>query len=515
MKTLSDRIIKFSGPPGTGKSTTLLNVVHELLGRKTPPEDIVFTTFSRAGAYEARDRASARFKLPEKSLPYFATLHSLCLSHLPVRQVMEIGDWCAIANTIGVRFGMRFQGPNRGSLHVEQDGLFAAGTRGDALLALWSLARTSLRPLKAILEEVSPSSQFVDITEQELQHFADSVVAYKREHGKIDYTDMLETYLTEGRPIGAQHVIIDEAQDLSNLQWKVLEKICAPAKHIWVAGDDDQCIHAWNGASVESFIDMPAREAYVLPQSYRVPASVHAMAIGIINRVKHRIPKTYNPTTAPGQVLHVSDLDQVDMSEGSWLLLARNQVFLRRYAEACHRKGLLYTGLKAYSETSIRAIAAWKALCAGESVAVEDAKTIYSLMSSRDRVRWGFKGKVAALESGAVNYNELVANFGLLAPRDQTWQEALDGMPLDERAYLSVVEKTGGFEKCRITISTIHGAKGKEADNVVLCPDMTQRTFDGYFARPEPEHRVWYVGVTRARKNLFILNPASDLCYPL
>ncbi|WP_337892749.1 UvrD-helicase domain-containing protein, partial [Mesomycoplasma ovipneumoniae] len=84
MRTLSDRITKISGPPGTGKSTTLLNVVDQLLESKVAPDDIVFTTFSRAGAYEARDRASRRFKLPEKSLPHFATLHSLWLAHLQV-----------------------------------------------------------------------------------------------------------------------------------------------------------------------------------------------------------------------------------------------------------------------------------------------------------------------------------------------------------------------------------------------------------------------------------------------
>jgi len=70
-------------------------------------------------------------------------------------------------------------------------------------------------------------------------------------------------------------------------------------------------------------------------------------------------------------------------------------------------------------------------------------------------------------------------------------------------------------EGARIRISTIHGAKGGEADNVVLCTDMAMRTYDEYQENPDDEHRTWYVAVTRAKNRLIILNPETNVCYDI
>jgi len=56
----------------------------------------------------------------------------------------------------------------------------------------------------------------------------------------------------------------------------------------------------------------------------------------------------------------------------------------------------------------------------------------------------------------------------------------------------------------RIKLSTIHGAKGGEADNVVLFTDLTTAALK---ERGDDIHRVFYVGVTRTRQNLYIVEP--------
>ena len=53
------------GPPGTGKTHTLLNRVEEELARGTPPDRIAFLAFTKKAATEARDRAMKKFKLEE------------------------------------------------------------------------------------------------------------------------------------------------------------------------------------------------------------------------------------------------------------------------------------------------------------------------------------------------------------------------------------------------------------------------------------------------------------------
>ena len=62
-------------------------------------------------------------------------------------------------------------------------------------------------------------------------------------------------------------------------------------------------------------------------------------------------------------------------------------------------------------------------------------------------------------------------------------------------------------EKPRIELSTIHGAKGGEAENVVLLTDLTQNTMKGYERDPDDENRLFYVAATRTKENLHIIEP--------
>ena len=71
-------------------------------------------------------------------------------------------------------------------------------------------------------------------------------------------------------------------------------------------------------------------------------------------------------------------------------------------------------------------------------------------------------------------------------------------------------------QKPRITLSTIHGAKGGEADNVLILPDVTKSALEYDDINPDELHRLFYVAVTRAKKSLHILEPRNyDRAYIL
>jgi superfamily I DNA/RNA helicase len=96
------------------------------------------------------------------------------------------------------------------------------------------------------------------------------------------------------------------------------------------------------------------------------------------------------------------------------------------------------------------------------------------------------------------------------------WDQALDKIVPEDRAYFKTVEARTGFDNApKIEIATIHAVKGREADNVVVIPDMTNKTFQGYRDNPDAEHRVWYVGVTRAKNRLITVEPMSCSAYQL
>ena len=73
------------GPPGTGKTHTLLNKVDDYL-KETDPDKVGYFAFTRKAANEARDRAVKKFNLTEDDLPYFRTLHSLAFRRLGINK---------------------------------------------------------------------------------------------------------------------------------------------------------------------------------------------------------------------------------------------------------------------------------------------------------------------------------------------------------------------------------------------------------------------------------------------
>ena len=93
------------GPPGTGKTTTLLNLVDRSLSDGTPPNKIAFFAFTRKAASEAKERACERFGLdPRHDLPYFRTIHSLAfyLTGLKSEQLMTAGHYREVEQKIGI-----------------------------------------------------------------------------------------------------------------------------------------------------------------------------------------------------------------------------------------------------------------------------------------------------------------------------------------------------------------------------------------------------------------------------
>ena len=92
------------GPPGTGKTTKLLGLVEQYMKAGVPPDRIGYFAFTRRAATEAIERATEKFGLGKKELPYFRTLHSLAfmMSGLTHSQIMtpkkyqEVAEWLKV-----------------------------------------------------------------------------------------------------------------------------------------------------------------------------------------------------------------------------------------------------------------------------------------------------------------------------------------------------------------------------------------------------------------------------------
>ena len=102
---------------------------------------------------------------------------------------------------------------------------------------------------------------------------------------------------------------------------------------------------------------------------------------------------------------------------------------------------------------------------------------------------------------------ELLSKRGLKT--NDVWYNAFDDAPQKKVRYIRRMRENG--EKLnsspRITLSTIHGVKGGEQDNVVLLTDLSRNTQRNYEQNPDDENRLFYVGATRAKNHLHIIRP--------
>jgi len=77
-----------------------------------------------------------------------------------------------------------------------------------------------------------------------------------------------------------------------------------------------------------------------------------------------------------------------------------------------------------------------------------------------------------------------------------------------------IASKENLKDKARIWLSTIHAIKGGEEDNVILSLHQGRTIQQGIKSsvdKQDEEHRVWYVGITRARNNLYKLRAKKKL----
>lgn len=494
------------GPPGTGKTTELLNIVDKALSDGVSPDKIGYVAFTKKAATEAAERASERFSLSTKELPFFRTLHSLAFKQLGYRRDETMGarDYFALAKTLGL--SLTFKG-------LAEDGNIVGLSKGDRLFFTENLAR---------VRGISLHEQWSDmphefIMYEELEQLEQTLIQYKNEYMKVDYTDMIVDFISQRPTPDLDLLIIDEAQDLTPTQWQMSQLLMRSAKQVYVAGDDDQAIFKWAGADPRTLQKLEGKRR-VLNKSYRVPREVAALATSHITLVRERVTKVWTPRDEHGSVQWHGSLDEIDMSEGSWLLLGRNSFILTEYEEHCIERGYVFSSSvnSPINSRALQAIVAWETLRRGSQVRIDQVRAIYEFMSIRLGVKYGFKKRVEeAQDDLMVDIKDLRTGFGLL--RTDIWHKALDRIPEKEKQYFINARERGEklLSKPRININTIHGVKGGEAQNVVVFSDMASRTYQEYLENPDDEIRVWYVALTRAIEKVHIISARSLRAYTL
>lgn len=487
---------KIFGPPGTGKTTKLLSVMERELETVSPAE-IAFLTFTRHARAEAVDRVEKKFGFKDEQLPFFRTLHAIAYRQRAANSgfgraamITRPSDMEPISQRLGLTFA--------GKVKDLDDYAFLepGGELGDRLLNFdhW-------RRHKLLTPTTAAAYYRGDDPWPVIERFMVSYDAWKHAEHLLDFTDLLSGV----EPLPVKVVIVDEAQDLSLLQWRALHTYASRAERVYLAGDDDQAIFNWAGADADAFLDEPADDVQVLGQSFRVPKAVQRQAFSIIHRVKKRQPKEWQPRDDEGAVRYAAGFS-VDAlpKEGSIRVLYRNHFMGGEPERELRLAGIAYArnDRPAPGSEYARAMIMWERLRKGQEVSPQDANAVLAAMSVGKRKR------------GKYSFDGPVSMPGMPVLTDEPWFLALDKIAADEVQYLRAVLRHHGAQGLtttpRIKLSTIHASKGTEADHVILMAGVSRRTREEAFVNPDGERRVLYVGVTRARQTLTIAGDIYD-----
>ena len=497
------------GPPGTGKTTHLLRIVEKELKNKVSPNRIGYFAFTTKASEEALKRATDDFNYDAKDFTYFRTLHSFAYKELYLKEedVMNDDDYAFLSNKLQIKLS----NPNK---KIKS---YGAGLPDDVFTRIIDLAK--INGITAHEQFNHPDTGHLPGGWLKLDYIERAMQEYKfggkYPRRKYDYTDMLIEFNKKDLDDLPQFdvVIIDEAQDLSWLQWQMVKRLAERTKRLYIAGDDDQAIFKWAGARPEFLINMKGTRK-VLNESFRLPFVIHKKANDLIRRVKTRVDKEWSARDAQGEINYYPSEQLSKLMQGEWLILARNKYNLDLLEEGLKLEGYYYqrNGSTSVDDKAIRAIRAWEKVRKGGELSLKEVKDFYYYLMVDKSVNRGHKTMQKADREKMYDYGTLTTEHGLKVDNNFPWFEAFDSMPRLKSTYIRAVLRRGQkiTHEPRIKLSTIHGAKGGEADNVMLLTDLSKKTDESYWLNKDEERRVFYVGMTRAKQSLNIIRSKSN-----
>jgi len=122
----------------------------------------------------------------------------------------------------------------------------------------------------------------------------------------------------------------------------------------------------------------------------------------------------------------------------------------------------------------------------------------------QQHLKYGFSSGNTLDEVELVTLEELKTSHGLLVAG--SWD--LFNISKDQKNYIAGLIKNGDdlSKPSRIKVSTIHSVKGEESENVILFTDLEPVIYRSARKDKDTEHRLYFVGVTRTKENLYIMS---------
>ena len=476
--------------PGAGKTRTVVwRAVNLLLLGAVSPAELVMCTFSKRAAIELRQRFDAAARAAgcagDLSAVRITTVHSLCRRILRehgqkggLKPDFTLLDEFAQLDLMNAHFHRIF-GPDRDELRRH-----GWRTREFTL-------RQGRRYIERIAEEAIEPEVLADADHPFLSAVGRGCLRYEsvlRECGALDLARLQVEAVAHSVGAAVRHLMVDEYQDTSYIQERVLLRLARVHGNPCVVGDDDQSIYRFRGASVRNLIEFPER----FPQAKVLHLSVNYRSHAGIVRACHR---------------WMASADWTNPEPGGRPFRHPKAVVPNGAVSHADYPSVIAVLGKGPGDEALQLAELLRALKTS-GVITDYAQAALLLHSVQER---RCERYLEAFREAGVPYHRAPA---AARPKHPAPGGPAKGSPAGAR-----------FPTARVCVTTIHQAKGLEWPVVVVGSlvgagggDDIGRELDAYQPRPpfEPAHRIaeldrmrqHYVAFSRAR-NLLVLTASA------
>ncbi|HXY62249.1 MAG TPA: ATP-dependent helicase [Nitrospirota bacterium] len=461
--------------PGTGKTLTIIRRIAWLISQGVHPERILAVTFTNRAAREMRERADALLGNAASGI-FIGTLHLLGLTILKEFSLTE----------------------------------FILYNREEQAELITTLAKKTGIRARDLLEKISRIKNFVDPLEGECRGLFEDYEAILKTNHAVDFDDLIRTPLAilEQNPSAAvlsrfSHIMVDEYQDINPAQYRLISLLSRKSDSICAIGDSDQAIYGFRGASASGFLsfcsDFKSAKVVALTQNYRSSAVVLSASNSVIRNNQNRIEKNIFPTLREGSSIGVFSLPD-ERAEGELIV---------REIEARIGGTSHYQMSRSGQDRD----------SASESFCFSDVAVIYRTNAQARAIEEAFGtsgipyqviGRKNSMQAKVME--DTIAYLQSLVEPD-----AADlGHSTKDEAKLLTSADLFDPRANTVTLTTMHTAKGLEfrvvfiagAEDGLIPFTMTARNAD-----LEEERRLFYVAMTRAKEELFLLHVRNRFLY--
>ncbi|MDX1744861.1 MAG: ATP-dependent helicase, partial [Halobacteriales archaeon] len=376
--------------------------------------------------------------------------------------------------------------------------------------------------------------------------------AYKGDNELVGFADMLERVVERSLVPYVDYLIIDEFQDITQLQFRVYEEWKQHMESVIIAGDDDQVVYAWQGADPALLLS-EGGEDVILDTSHRLPSRILRVTQHAIRHIEERQEKNLKPRIDGGIVEArkrpstydlVTDVTKtVEEDDGSIMVLFRARYQLFEFLDDFVDTGIpfrIMTDQRMWTDRLSDYVDAVQRYDADEPLTGLQVRRLAEMLADS---AFGMNERDELFDT----IDELQEEAGVEDLEDftidpATVQEHVPFMPGPASAADMVRKVTRYQERSlraylageyrdvprdRVRVGTIHSAKGREADHVYVSTDLTEKVVEQMAASADPEdipegeelstaadkvpvltdneRRVFYVGMSRARERLVLL----------